>query len=355
MSSIKSLGVYLLSIAMAGAVPQSNAQNINLDFLNHNKPVLDAHNCYPYEGHYSERVKRALNSGFPVSIEQDLAWYQYPATGKGRVVVSHTPRTTGSEPTLRDYFFEQVRPTIEKALAEKKRSQWPLIVLHIDIKDNQSALLEEVWRVLGEYEPWLTTAVKTDHPEKLSSLDRKPIMVITENSDAQAKVFFDNVPVGAKLRVFGAAHTQQPPSEMSMEQKAHWAVTATPEQIVSEAPTNYRRWWNNPWWVVEEGGQGRAGDWTEADNQRLRSLVNYAHKQGYWIRFYTLDGFSPEADQGWGRAYNFGSKDAVIPRWKASVEAGVNFIATDQYEDLSTYLMQNSKDLRPTSSAHANR
>ena len=70
----------------------------NLDFLNHNRPVLDAHNCYPYEGEWADRIDRALKTGFPVGIEQDMAWYVDPATGKGRAVVSHTAKTTGSEP-----------------------------------------------------------------------------------------------------------------------------------------------------------------------------------------------------------------------------------------------------------------
>ena len=72
---------------------------------------------------------------------------------------------------------------------------------------------------------------------------------------------------------------------------------------------------------------------------------------GYWVRFYTLDGFRPADDQGWGNYYNFGSKDAAIARWKAAVEAGVNFIATDQYEDLPPYLKQYAKDLRPSGAA----
>ena len=99
-----------------------NAQQPQLQLLNHGRPVPDAHNCYPYEGKWADRIDRALKAGFPVSIEQDLAWYVDPATGEGRVVVSHTPKTTGSEPTLRNYFFERVRPIVEKALAEDNRS-----------------------------------------------------------------------------------------------------------------------------------------------------------------------------------------------------------------------------------------
>jgi hypothetical protein len=335
---------FLLALVLAASV--ASAQKPDLDFLNHNQPILDAHNCYPYDGKWNDRVQRALHSGFPVSIEQDLAWYVDPATGKGRVVVSHTPKPTGSEPTLRDYFFEQVRPVVEKAIAENKREQWPVIILHFDFKDNQPAILEAVWQLLGEYEPWLSTAAKTSNPNQLSSIDRKPILAITEDSDAQQKVFYDDVPVGARLRLFGSAHSHPEPKGMAMQQLMHWAVTVSPEELLSEAPTNYRRWWNSSWYPVEEGGQSRAGDWTAADEQRLRALVDHAHKLGYWVRFYTLDGFTATQDQGWGSYYNFGSHDAVALRWKAAAAAGVNFIATDQYEDLANYMNQPSKDLR---------
>src|SRR5258706_10462377 len=87
-----------------------------LDFLNHRRPVLDAHNCYPYDGRWADRIDRALSTGFPVSIEEDLAWYVDPATSKGRVIVAHNPKAlTGEEPSPRVYFFERIRPIVEKA------------------------------------------------------------------------------------------------------------------------------------------------------------------------------------------------------------------------------------------------
>jgi len=108
------------------------AQTSPLDLLNHNEPVLDAHNCYPYLGKWSDRIDRALSTGYPVGIEQDIAWGIDKATGKGRPVVSHSKDTTGEEPTLRDYFFEHVRPRIEQALHDQNRQAWPLITVHFD-------------------------------------------------------------------------------------------------------------------------------------------------------------------------------------------------------------------------------
>jgi hypothetical protein len=331
----------LLSLSLI-ALPAAHAQKADLDFLNHNHPILDAHNCYP-----GDHVRRALDAGYPVSIEQDLSWYVDPATGKGRVVVTHTEHPDAEAPELRQYFFEQVKPVVEKAIAQHKTEQWPLIILHFDFKTNQPELLEAVWKLLGEYEPWLSTAKKTANPDTLSPIERRPIMAITEDSDEQERVFFNNVSVGSKLRIFGSAHTAEITGSTSAE-RHHLEATLSPDKLITEHPTNYRRWWNSSWYSVEEGGQNHAGDWTAEDDRRLRSLVDNAHSRGFWIRFYTLDGFDLQQNHGWGTSYNFGSKDAVIPRWKAAIAAGVNFIAVDQYEDFATYLPQVAKDLRPS-------
>jgi len=318
------------------AVTALFAQQSRLDFLNHNGPILDAHNCYPYEGRYADRIDRALGTGFPVAIEQDIAWAADRKTHQGRPVVSHDSKTTGAEPTLRDHFFERIRPIVEKALAENDRAKWPLIVLHFDFKSLDAKLLRAVWDLLGEYQAWITTAPQTADPSQLAPMDPKPLLVLTEDADEQERVFFRNIPAGARLRVFGSAHTA--PIKGTKQQQIHLAATLTPEQLLTERPTNYRRWWNNSWFEVEEGGQNRAGDWTAADAQRLRSLADHAHRLGYWIRFYTLDGFSPAESHGWDNGYNFGSREAVTARWKAAIESGVNLIATDQYEDLAAFM-----------------
>ena len=73
------------------------------------------------------------------------------------------------------------------------------------------------------------------------------------------------------------------------------------------------------------------------------------------LRFYALDGFAPAEDQGWGMSYNFGSREAVILRWKAAIFAGVNFIPTNQYEAFAPYLKQDAKELRPSAPASSGR
>jgi hypothetical protein len=220
-------------------------------------------------------------------------------------------------------------------LKEGNKSQWPLIVLHFDFKDNSPENLRAVWKVLVKYEKWLTTGRKTARDSDLSKLDLKPILVLTEDNDTQEQVFYRDVPQGAKLRLFGSAKVNESFLEgLDKEQRKTALVNASPQQLVSAKPTNYRRWWNNSWYIVERGGAPGAAEWTPQTEARLQSLVQYAHGLGYWIRFYTLDGFPADQDKGWGQGYNFGSLERARQRWEAALRDGVDMIASDQYEEL---------------------
>lgn len=234
---------------------------------------------------------------------------------------------------MEHYFFDRVRPIVERALKEGNRGDWPLITLNLDFKTEEPAHLEAVWALLTKYQDWLTTARKTEDPSKVQPLDVRPILVLTGESDAQQVAFFDKVPVGGRLLLFGSAHTN---TKNPM---------AAPEILEPAPADNYRRWWNNPWAVVEQGGQQHAGAWTSADEQRLRALVRHAHNHGLWIRFYTLDGASDkeESCNGWFRSYNFGSLAAAEDRWHAAQSTGVDYIASDQYELLGSFLRSNQK------------
>src|SRR3569833_77556 len=174
------------------------SETVKAHLLPGNPPILDAHNCYPDRGKWADRIDRALATGYPVGIEQDLAWHVDPAVGTGSVVVSHAAETTGLEPSLKAYFFERVRPLVEAELKKNDRTRWPLIIVHFDFKDNQEPLLRAVWKLLGVFEPWLTTATKTVNPSDISGMDVKPILALTEDSDAQEQVFFREIPIGSK-------------------------------------------------------------------------------------------------------------------------------------------------------------
>lgn len=293
--------------------------------------LVDAHNSYPYDGRWGNRIDRALATGVPVAIEQDLALYTDPMTRKTRVVVAHDPaRLTGSESLLLDYFFERIRPLMERALSDHDRSRWPLITLNLDFKSDDPELIIAVHRILEQHRMWLTTSKRGKDIQVQQPLTPGPLLVLTGESDVQQKYFFDELPIDGDVLAFGAVHVNRQDPMASIE------------VLVSEHANNYRRWWNNAWAVVERGGQQNAGDWNRDDKERLEQLVQHAHQFGYWIRFYTLDGGTAEEFKlnGWFDGYNFGSIDAVKSRWLACMEAGVDFIATDQYEILAKTLQR---------------
>jgi hypothetical protein len=305
--------------------------------------LLDAHNCYPYNGRWTDRIDRALSTGTPLAIEQDLVWFRDPLTGKGRSLVAHDEPgkpalgLTGREPTMREYFFERIRPLVEQALREDRRDTWPIVTLNLDLKTEEPEHLAAIWTLLKEYRAWLTTAPRRADLTDVQPLTLGPVLVLTGESDAQRRVFHDLVPIGQSLLVFGAARPRVSQAAASGTARARPA-----DELPSMAPgarTNYHRWWNNPWSVVELGGQPKAGAWTQEDEARLASLVQAAHRAGLWIRFYTLNGYDPrDQSGGWSASYNFGSEQAVRERWRAAIRVGVDFIAVDQYEAFSQTL-----------------
>ncbi len=300
--------------------------------------LLDAHNCYPDGGQFADRIERALSTGLPVAIEQDLVWFRDPRSGVSRSILSHGEPFTGTEPSLANHFFERIRPLVEQALREGKRETWPLIVLNLDLKTNEPEHHAAIWETLGTYEAWLTTTARLADVARPAPLDVKPVLVLTGNPDAQQASFHDRVAVGGRLRVFGAIPVDVEAKVGKGKEAVPKLAGLTPAELIASGATNYRRWVNFPWAVVERGGQVEAGAWTPADAARLGALTSLAHARGLWIRFYTLNGHDAGADRGWTASYNFGSAAAVETRWRAARDAGVDFIASDQYEGLARVL-----------------
>jgi hypothetical protein len=303
------------------------------------RSVMGAHNCYSYFEWWSNRIDRALSAGTPVAIEQDLGWYTDPKTGRSWSVVTHGDPITGHEPLMEHYFFDKVRPIIERALREGNHGNWPLITLNLDFKDNKPEHLADVRALLLKYRAWISEAAKGNDPNVMQPLLVRPILVLTGEPDAQQKVFYDQLAPNDPVLAFGAVHS---------EGKDYHAA---PEAIDSERATNYRRWWNNPWRVVEPGGQQHAGAWTPEKIHRLQALVEHAHANGLWIRFYTLDGATEDelSCHGWFHSYDFGNLAAVQERWQAAIAAGVDYIASDQYELLADQIRQSSHDAKHAS------
>ena len=317
----------LLSVTLSG-------QPAGSSLLPFGRSLLHAHNCYPEDGHFADRLDRALNTRLsPLVIEQDLALAM--RDGKPVSVLSHDDKLSGTEPTLEDHFFKRVEPMLDRALASKALQQWPLLVLHLDFKTNQPAHHRAVWELLKRYERFLTTAPRTG--DASAPLARGPLLVLTENGPGQEASFTDPRN-GDRLLLFGSAPAPDAARIENSYQRARALAVASPEALIAAPATNYRRWVNFSWQVVESGGQANAAAWTSSDAMRLKAIVDRAHRLGYLVRFYTLNGHPADERPGWSEGYNFGSFDAVRRRWVAAIAAGVDLVATDQYEEFAALL-----------------
>jgi hypothetical protein len=299
-----------------------------------------AHNAYPDHGKYADRLDRAVAAGVPFVVEEDLAWIN------GQSLLIHGAKNASADdPTLETYFFPKVKPVIEKALQQGDKKNWPLVTLYLDIKNDPPEHLEAINKVLDKYDAWLTTAVKGSDISIQAPLDLKPMMVLVEDkqNDIKQKFFYDDLPAGGKIRVFGSVPKPDPnPGKKLGKQEAiDRMIAVDPEQIVTTHADNYHRWWGNDWAYIEKGGEQNASDWTPQDNARLEKFVRYGHRLGYFVSFYCIDGFTDTDNQGWEAEYNFGSHDAALLRWKAAIKAKADFISTDQYEELTKVIRAN--------------
>jgi hypothetical protein len=289
---------------------------------------LHAHNCYPQKGLWTDRLERALTTGArPIVIEQDLVWRD------GESVVAHELASAASAPTLERHVFARIGPMLDRALSERRTAGWPIVVLHLDFKTNEPEHHAAVWSLLGKYERWLTTAERIADPSRAMPLAPGPLLVLTERGPGQEAAFHDTVPAGGRLRIFGTVAPLPPPP--GREKDPAYAATAPPESLIPGSATNYRRWTNHSWAAIEAGGPPGAGEWTPGDRARLRQVVKRAHDNGLWVRFYTLNGHGPNENRGWSNGYNFGTLGAARVRWRAAIEARVDFVATDQYEEFA--------------------
>lgn len=292
-----------------------------------------AHNAYPDHGKYADRLDRAIATGTPFVVEEDLAWID----GKS-LLIHGSKNASADDPTLETYFFPKIAPLMEKALKSGDKSAWPLITLYLDIKNDPPEHLDAISKVLDHYSAWLTTAVKTEDLSKRSRLKLGPMMVLVEDkqNDIKQKIFYDRVPVGGTIRVFGSVpKPAENPTHLPKQQYIDSLASVSMEQITTEKADNYHRWWGLDWAYVEKGGEEHHGAWGKEQETRLKSIVDYGHRLGYLVSFYCLDGYIPSENQGWEDEYNFGSLDAVESRWRAVIRANADMIATDQYEALS--------------------
>ena len=305
------------------------------------RTLMLAHNAYPDERKYGDRLDHAIAAGAPFVVEEDVVWVG------GRSLLIHNEKAASADsPTLESYFFPRVAPIIEKALKDGNKGNWPLITLYLDIKNDPEEHLAVISKTLDKYDGWLTKAVKTADISKQSPLELKPMMVILEDKEKDIKqdFFYDRIPVGGKFRAFGSAvKFNDNPSNLPRTAKAErlaGLVKIQPEQMLTKRADNWRRWFGTDWNFIELCGPTHGGDWNTDTAARMKKFVDYGHSLGYLVSLYQVNGFTDSENQGWTAEYNFGSREAGMLRWNAAIAAHADFISTDQYEDLAKVIRQ---------------
>ena len=278
---MKKTFLVLLSIVASVAIA---AKVSSSPFAPGARTLVLAHNAYPDDGKYADRLDRAIASGVPFVVEEDLVWVD------GRSLLIHNAKAAvPSSPTLESYFFPKVQPIVEKALKTGNKGDWPLITLYLDIKNDPEEHLQAISKVLDKYDAWLTKAAKTSDISKQSPLELKPMMVILEDKkdDMKQAFFYDRVPVGGKIRAFGSPtkFDDNPTNVPKTARAERFAamLKVEPEQFLTQRADNYHRWFGTDWAFIELCGPTHGNDWNAAAEGRLKHFVDYGHSLGYLV------------------------------------------------------------------------
>jgi len=267
---------------------------------------LNAHNCYPAEGRGADRLARARRAGIS-AIEIDLAW----SDARKRAVITHTAKLNGGEPLIDDYLLAPILPELRKMPVDR-----PGILVIFDFKDHEAGTVREVYDLLQRLRSLVTTCGKRGESPADSPMRWRPLTVLLSGDPQAIAAYEQMTPPGDAYLAMG---NREPPENKFRENV---------EDYFPQPATAFYRVFNFNWAHVEKTRNNEAGPFTPAKRARLDALVTAAHRKGYWSRAWTLNATS----QAWSPEDNFSSNDALLERWRAAAAAGLENIATDEYE-----------------------
>jgi hypothetical protein len=274
---------------------------------------VSAHNCYPENSTSNDRLVEALGLGID-NIEIDLGWDE---AGR-RLLVGHdaAPRPGVAYPELEPYLV----PALE-AHWRKPRPDGAPRLLTIDWKTDHPAAVRRFKEFLDAHPDWFSSAPKT----ATSPLTTRRLTVCLSGSDRAKDLYDTLVPAGGEYRAF--------------RDTVFGAGGGYREDVAAYAPAAanaYHRFLAFHWGHVERGGPARAGDWTDEEADRLKALVAHVHRQGFRVRFYTLNGHTGPL----GGSYRFANDAAAQIRWEAAAGAGADWVASDEYGEIVRSILQ---------------
>lgn len=267
---------------------------------------LNAHNCYPDRGRGADRFERARQAGLS-AFELDLVWSE----PLGRTVISHERKLTGQEPALDSHFARFLLPELRQLPPEQ-----PGLLLLLDFKTDHPGPPGEVRSLLLRYRDLVTAnGARGDAPTS-TPLRYRPLTVLLTGHAAAIARYEAAVADGEPFLAMG---NREPAERRFREEIAEY---------FPQPATVFYRVFNFQWIHIEREPNSKAGAFTAAEESRLRSLVETARQEGYWLRAWNLNATS----RAWSEEHNFGGPAALLERWRAALEAGVDMVATDEYD-----------------------
>jgi hypothetical protein len=272
-----------------------------------NSPPLPvaAHNCYRQNSETDQPLVDALKLGID-NIEIDLGWDQF----KKRLIVGHEPEPMPEKmyPEFNSYF-----QTAYKRHLQSPRPDGAPHILTIDWKTDHPDAIEAFKDFLTACSDWFTSAPKANQ----SPMTQRGLTVCFTGS-SRAKLRYDElIPNGGTYQAFADEDYGVEVYFRDVEGYAWRPASA------------YRRFVSMFWGQVGREPPGRDDTWEQWKADRLNALVYRVHRQGYRVRFYTLNG--RHGDPIFQR---FPNEAAARLRWRACLQAGADWVATDEWNEI---------------------
>lgn len=300
----------LARIAQAALFMTSVLTTVLADDHPHPLPI-SAHNCYAANRADNPRLAEALALGID-NIEIDLGWDQ----AESQLIIGHDAKP---RPGV-------VYPRIETSLIPVLENHWKTprpdgapTVLTIDWKTGNPEAVRQFKGFLDAHSAWFSSAPKSPN----SPMTPRRLTVCFSGSDTAKDAYDAMIPSGGTYRAF--------------RDRVIGAGAKYQEDLKSYIPepsTPYHRFLAFHWGAVERGGPALSGEWTPAEADRLHALTTLAHRQGFQIRLYSLNGHTGPLLGG----YRFADDEAARVRWSAAADAGVDWIAGDEYREMADAL-----------------
>ncbi len=279
---------------------------------------ISAHNCYAENRSDNPRLTEALALGID-NIEIDLGWDEEAK----RLIVGHDakPRPGIVYPRLETSLI----PALETHFKEPRSDGAPT-TLTIDWKTGRPEAVKQFKELLDTHAEWFSSAPKAAD----SPLTIRRLTVCFSGSEAAKDAYDALIPPGGTYRAF-------------RDRVVSGRYEADVAAYVPRDSTAYHRFLAFHWNAIERGGPAAAGEWTPAEMDRLSSLMALAHRRGFRVRLYSLNGHSGPP----GGSYRFTDDAAARVRWEAAATAGVDWVAGDEYQEMVNALRALPRSARP--------